>query len=257
MGGLELSTYNAIRKMWSGFHIDSVQALDRYLDNFRILFAYHSGKIENDEITYHDTREIFENGKVLNFTGNPRSIMEQQNQKLCYEFLKERIVAKEPITIELVKEIHRILTGGTYDEQRYVQNSERPGEFKKHDYITGIHEVGSSPRKVAGDLEKLLAETNAYTGIDHLTAVAYFHAHFEYIHPFADGNGRVGRTLLNYYLLTHGEPPLIVYDEDKDRYYKALEQYDSNEQIQPVYSFLVYETEKTWGVTLNQSREII
>ena len=75
-----MNTYLSIRKMWSKYSIDSVQALNIYLDNFRILFAYHSGKIENDEITYHDTREIFENGKVLNFTGSPRSIMEQQNQ---------------------------------------------------------------------------------------------------------------------------------------------------------------------------------
>ena len=73
----------------------TVSDLEQRLDNFRVLFAYHSGKIENEEITLHDTREIFENGKVLNYTGSPRAIFEQQNQKLCYEFLKEKIAAKE------------------------------------------------------------------------------------------------------------------------------------------------------------------
>jgi Fic family protein len=248
-----VSAYDSIRKMWRAFHIDSEQDLDRYLDNFRILFAYHSGRIENDEITFHDTREIFENGKVLNFTGSPRSILEQQNQKLCYEYLKKKIIRKESITVELVKDIHRILAAGTYDEQRYVDKGERPWEFKKHDYITGIHEVGSTPGQVQNDLADLLLELNDYTGGDILKSASYFHARFEYIHPFADGNGRVGRTLLNYYLLTHGEPPLIIYDEDKDQYYRALEKYDSEELLQPILDFFFYETEKTWKETFDRS----
>ena len=102
---------------WQSFPIKTVSDLEQRLDNFRVLFAYHSGKIENEEITLHDTREIFENGKVLNYTGSPRAIFEQQNQKLCYEFLKEKIAAKEPLTQELVLEVHRILTSGTYDER--------------------------------------------------------------------------------------------------------------------------------------------
>jgi len=245
-----MNTYQAIRKMWSSFSIDSVEALNRYLDNFRILFAYHSGKIENDEITWHDTREIFENGKVLNFTGNPRSIMEQQNQKLCYDFLKEKIIHKTPITIQLIQDIHRILVSGTYDEKRYVENGERPGDFKKHDYITGVQEVGSAPENVEADITELLNEIYEYHGDDVLKSAAYFHLRFEHIHPFTDGNGRVGRTLLNYYLLARCEPPLIIYDEDKDLYYKALEEYDSKELISSMYDFLVTETEKTWKTTL-------
>ena len=240
--------------MWKSNRIDSVQALDQYLDNFRILFAYHSGKIENAEITYHDTREIFENGKVLNFTGSPRSIFEQQNQKLCYDYLKDKIVAKEPVSIELVKEIHKILTGGTYDEKRYVERGERPGEFKKHDYITGIHEVGSPPDQVETDLIELFGEINSASGEKILTSAAYFHARFEYIHPFADGNGRVGRTLLNYYLMIRSEPPLIIFEEDKDKYYMALEKYDASEEVLPMADFLLAETIKTWEDTLLRSQ---
>ena len=98
-----MAQYNDIVKLWQGFAIQTASDLDMRLDNFRILFAYHSGKIENDEITYHDTREIFENGKVLNFTGSPRSILEQQNQKLCYDFLLDKLVAKEPLSVALLE----------------------------------------------------------------------------------------------------------------------------------------------------------
>lgn len=220
------------------------------LGNFRILFAYHSGRIENNEVEYHDTREIFENGRVLNYTGSPRTLFEQQNQKLCYEFLRKPIVERAPLSVELICEIHGILTSGTYDERRYIVNEERPGQFKKHDYVTGRQEVGYLPEDVPAALEELVAELNEVSAGDMLKAAAYLHLRFEYIHPFADGNGRVGRTLTNYFLMTHNEPPLIVYDEDKKRYYAALEAYDSSEDIMPMVEFFREQTIKTWEKTV-------
>jgi len=245
-----LESYSQVVELWQSYKITSTADLDKYLASFRILFAFHSGKIENEEITYHDTREIFENGRVVGYTGSPRALFEQQNQKLCYELLKEKVVRKEPLCLELLKEIHAVLTGGTYDERRYVENEERPGEFKKHDYVTGVHEVGSAAADVEKDLTELIAEVNAYAGKDVMKAAAYLHARFEYIHPFADGNGRVGRTLMNYYLMTHAHPPLVVYDEDKRRYYECLQKYDEAEELNSLYEFLKYETEKTWGKAL-------
>lgn len=251
-----MEQYNQAVELWQSYKISSVADLDKYLDSFRILFAFHSGKIENEEITYHDTREIFENGRVVNYTGSPRAVFEQQNQKLCYEVLKEKIIQKEPLSIELVKEIHKVLTGGTYDERRYIANEERPGEFKKHDYVTGIHEVGSTAENVEKDMTELIAEVNEYRGKDVLKAAAYLHARFEYIHPFADGNGRVGRTLMNYYLMTNNHPPLIIYDEDKHLYYECLQKYDETEELNPLYEFFKYETEKTWEKALTLANGI-
>lgn len=245
-----LKIYSGAVELWQSYKITSVEDIDKYLDSFRILFAYHSGKIENEDITYNDTREIFVNGRILNYTGSPRAVFEQQNQKLCYEFLKIKILKKEALSIELVKEVHKILTSGTYDEHRFVANEERPGEFKKHDYVTGIHEIGSAVQEVEKDLKELIAEMNEYRGKDVLKAATYFHARFEYIHPFADGNGRVGRTLVNYYLMIKNHPPFIVYDEDKVLYYECLQKYDETEELNPLFQFFDYEMEKTWGNAL-------
>ena len=250
-----MDEYAQIVRLWQQYAIRTEADIDLRLDSFRVLFAYHSGKIENPEISYHDTREIFENGRVINFTGSPRAIFEQRNQKLCYDFLKPRILAREPITIELVKETHAILTAGPYDENRYIQQGERPGAFKKHDYVTGIEEVGSLPEDVEHDMQELLATLQELAGKDPLKIGTYFHVRFEYIHPFADGNGRVGRTLLNYLLMTRDHPPLIVYDEDKRDYYAALEQYDRNEDYQPMYAFLKKETVRTWEKALERDRQ--
>jgi Fic family protein len=253
---MRLDKYEQVVALWQSYKIKSTADLDKYLDSFRILFAFHSGRIENEEITYHDTREIFENGKVSSYTGNPRALFEQQNQKTCYEFLKGKIVAKEPLSIELIKEVHKVLNGGTYDERRYITNEERPGEFKKHDYVIGINEVGSAVENVESDLTELIVEVNGYNGKDILKAAAYLHIRFEFVHPFADGNGRVGRTLMNYYLMTHNHPPAIVYDEDKRMYYECLQRYDETEELNPLYEFLKYETEKTWEKVINLANSI-
>ena len=162
---------------------------------------------------------------------------------------------REPISVGLIKEVHAILTSGTFDERRYVDKGERPGEFKKHDYVTGIHEVGYAPEEVEDAISELvdeMCEIPEHAKI--LKAAAYFHARFEYIHPFADGNGRVGRTLLNYFLMTHGEPPVIIYDEDKKEYYTALERYDEQEEIDTLTGFLQAQTAKTWEKALERSK---
>lgn len=173
---------------------NSIDEWEAQLIDFKILFAYHSNKIENENTNFHDAREIFGNGKVISYTGDLRTLFEISNQKDCYHILLDYIDKKEKISIELIKTIHYQLTKGTYDEVRYKLNKERAGEFKKNDYVTGLYEVGSSPENVENDLQSLIDEINDYKGNDYLTVVAYFHAMFENIHPFFIGNGRVGRT---------------------------------------------------------------
>ena len=250
-----MDKYESILKLWQKWNVKTSTDIDLRLDSFRVLFAYNSGKIENDAITYNDTREIFENGQVLNYSGNPRAIFETQNQRLCYEFLKSKMATRETLSVSLVKSIHEILTSGTYDERRYITQNERPGEFKKHDYVTGIAEVGSSPEDVEHDLDELINEIKDFKGLDTLKAATYLHARFEYIHPFADGNGRVGRTLQNYFLITNNHPPIIIYDEDKRSYYDALACYDKAEEIAPLFDFLKAQTEKTWDKSLQREQK--
>ena len=248
--------YTDVITYWQGLKIDSKEKLENVLDNFRILFAYNSGAIENSEITYHDTREIFENGKVISFTGNLRTIFEISNQKTCYEYLLDKIIKKEKISENLIKKVHELLTIGTYDERRYILNGERPGEYKKHDYVTGREEVGASASEVEKEIANLLNEVNSVNtnnAEDIIKIATYFHNKFENIHAFADGNGRVGRTLTNYILMTNNMPPLIVYDEDKKYYYAALEKYDKEDDIKSMIEFFKYEMEKTWKKTIDKN----
>lgn len=236
--------YEDILIWWAKQKKETPDDIYTLLDNFKILFAYHSGKIENETITLHDTREIFENGSVINYTGDLRTLLEIKNQKDCFEYLVDKIVKKEEITIPFILELHRLLMKGCYDETRY-NKGERPGVFKQHDYVTGDG-VGATPEDVEEELQDLLQEVKDAEGKDVMTIAAYLHLRFEEIHPFADGNGRVGRTLINYYLMTHGYPPLILYSEDKKTYYLALAVYDKTGEIAGFVEFLKEQMVKTW-----------
>jgi Fic family protein len=77
---------------------------------------------------------------------------------------------------------------------------------------------------------------------------AYFHAVFESIHPFADGNGRVGREIMNYLLLLRNHPPIIVFETDRMGYYGAIETWDMERDLEPMKTFLKAEAIRTWAI---------
>ena len=209
---------------WKRLGIHDRKQLASVLADYRVYFAYNSGRIENANITYHDTREVFENGRAVSYTGDVRTLFEIQNQKECHELLLDAFAANRPLDEELVLEVHRTLTQGAYDDRRWSRG-ERPGTFKLHDYVVGVSQVGSAPDNVAEDIAVLLSELTAATCENILTVAAYFHCAFEAIHPFADGNGRVGRLVMFKECLRSSIVPFIITDELKMFYYRGLREW--------------------------------
>ncbi len=205
-----MEQYNEAVELWRSYKVNTTADLDKYLDSFRILFAHHSCKIQNHEVMHYDT-----------ITGHQKALFEQQNQKICYDFLKDKIILKEPISIKLVKKIHSAMASDAYGEYHYNEF-----EYELYNLIKEVNEYGNK-----GDVLKI---------------GTYLYAMFEYIHPFADGNGLVGRMLLNYFLMIHDHPPLIVYEEDCREYYSALQKYDEYEELDDLYEFFKKQTIKTW-----------
>lgn len=244
---MDTISYIDILKKWQAHNLTSNADLDLVLDNYQILFAYHSNSIENAGLSLHQTREVFEHGKVMNYTGDTRALFETQNQKTCFQFIKPHILDKTPISPDFIQETHLLLNQGCYDENRWSKG-DRPGTFKKNYYGVGSN-AGVLPEDVEEEINFLCEEINELNTDEPekiLLTAAYFHCNFENIHPFADGNGRTGRTLMNYFLMTHGLPPTILFEEDKETYYMALAVFDETEQLDGFVQFLKEQTIKTW-----------
>ena len=251
---MTMTEYKSIVSWWQQRNITNEAELAEALNGHSIAFAYHSGNIENPNITYNDTREIFEHDGVTSYTGDLRTLFEIRNAKLANELLLSSFNEHLPASEDLLKRFQFLLTQNTYDTRRW-QLGERPGEYKKHDYITGKNEIGASPEDVSEEMAELMDELQDFPIEKVLAAAAYFHVKFENIHPFADGNGRAGRLMMNYILLVNDHPPVIIHEEDRKEYYACLEAWDESQDLDPMINFLEDQTVKTWEKQFQRAAE--
>ena len=250
--------YELLINWWRSLNIKDDAALAEAFNGHIINFAYNSGNIENPNVTYHDTREVFEHDGVTSYTGDLRTLFEIRNAKVAMEYFFKAFREKLPFDETFIKELQRRLTLNTYDERRW-QRGERPGEYKKGDYVTGRNETGASAEDVPDEMQELLEDLEILPEEPEkvLTAAAFFHAKFENIHPFADGNGRTGRLAMNYLLATHNHPPLVIHQEDRKVYFEALEAWDVEQNLKPLKAFLLEQLIKTWSKRIEQLEKLI
>ena len=249
-----MGRYEAVLALWRQKEVKTDAELAEALNGHSVLFAYHSGKLENERVTFHDTREIFDHDGVTAYTGDLRTLFEIRNAKEANELFLQAFQARRPLDEALVKEFQKRLTLNTYDTRRY-QLGERPGEYKHHDYVTGKNEIGASPDDVAEEMQELLAELQDVPEDRIIRAAAYYHVKFENIHPFADGNGRTGRITMNYFLVQNGHPPITIHQEDRRAYFDALEAWDERQELAPMEQFLREQTVKTWEKQINRNKK--
>lgn len=137
-----MTLYEKAVEMWRQKKIRTDAELAEALNGHSIAFAYHSGKIENDRITFNDTHEIFEHDGVTSYTGDLRTLFEIRNAKDANELLLTSYNDRQLLTEALLKSFQYCLTQNTYACRWRL--GERPGEYKKHDYITGKAEIAAS-----------------------------------------------------------------------------------------------------------------
>ena len=246
-----MDRYEKALELWQQKQVKTDAELAEALNGHSISFAYHSGNLENDHITYNDTREIFDHDGVTSYTGDLRTLFEIRNAKDANELFLQAFRDKQPLDEGLVKEFQKRLTQNTYDTLRF-QLGERPGDYKKHDYVTGKNEIGAAPEDAAEEMRELLDELHDIPVDKLLRASAYYHVKFENIHPFADGNGRTGRITMNYFLVLNGHPPITIHQEDRKDYYSALEAWDERQDLTPMETFLREQTIKTWAKQIDR-----
>ena len=190
--------------------------------NTQIDLTYNSNHMEGSRLTHDQTRYIFETNTigVENEVLNVDDVIETANHFRCIDMIIDD--ASMVLTEKLLKLLHLTLKNGTSDS--------RKDWFAVGDYKKMPNEVGGMettlPEQVSGKIKKLLAEYNAKEEKS-LEDILDFHVKFERIHPFQDGNGRVGRLIMFKECLKYNIVPFIIEDDLKMFYYRGLKEWDN------------------------------
>ena len=193
----------------------------------QINFSYNSNKIEGSRLTEEQTEAIFDTSSYIPKSDNLiklDDLIESKNHFKLFDYIIDNIDKK--LTKEMLIEMNTILKKGTSDEDNPRYNI---GGFKIVPNIIGLVNVinTSSPEDVEKDLDKLLDEYNKKEKIL-LEDIIDFHVKFETIHPFSDGNGRVGRIIMFKECLKNNIMPFIILDKHKEYYMRGLKQYNQD-----------------------------
>ena len=191
--------------------------------NTQIKFAYNTNHIEGSKLTEDQTRYIYETNTILFEGGTIASvddILETANHFKLVDYMLD--IANENLTEEIIKNFHKILKEGTMDSRKEWFNV---GEYKKLANEAGTMRT-SSPKQTPKDMQKLMEWYNSLTEVT-IKDIIEYHARFEKIHPFQDGNGRVGRIIAFKECLKNNIIPFIILDKDKLFYYRGLKEYQN------------------------------
>ena len=187
----------------------------------QVKLAFNSNRIEGSRLSEDQTRYIFETNTInaaSDETTNVDDIIETVNHFACFDYMIK--TAEKSLSEDMIKEFHRILKTGTSDARKEW--------FVVGGYKTRVNVVGdtktTAPSKVADEMKKLLT---AYNQKNHISFedIVEFHYKFEGIHPFQDGNGRVGRIIMFKECLAHDVLPFIIGHEHKLFYYRGLKEF--------------------------------
>jgi Fic family protein len=187
----------------------------------QIDLTYNSNHMEGSRLTHDQTRFIYETNTIgaENEALNVDDVVETANHFRCIDLVIDK--ARAPLTEALIKELHRILKSGTSDSRKTW--------FAVGDYKKVANEVGGQettpPKQVHKALSRLLT---AYQAKEKKTLndLLDFHVAFERIHPFQDGNGRIGRLILLKECLHYGIVPFIIDERHRMFYYRGIREWD-------------------------------
>ncbi len=187
----------------------------------QIKFAYNTNHIEGSRLSEEQTRYIYETNTLAPEGDEATSIddiMETVNHFQCFDYMLDHV--EEPISEEMIKKFHSILKGNTSDSRKAWFNV---GEYKSRPNVVGNRKT-TAPSKVQGEMAILLKKYNDKKEIS-IDDIIEFHHDFEVIHPFQDGNGRVGRLIIFKECLKNNIMPFIIEESHKLYYDCGLNEF--------------------------------
>ncbi|MFH1456151.1 MAG: Fic family protein [archaeon] len=202
------------------------------LDRVTVNFTYESNAIEGNSLTLKDVTFIIKEGKILK-NKDLREVYETLNTRKAMDLLFEN---KLKINHKDIIKLHSTLIANTGVAEGYKQLP---------NFLLGRQVETTPPERVKKEMDKLISWYEENKNLHPLQLAAIFHGKFEKIHPFEDGNGRVGRLLINVILMENDYPPLIIRKTQRIKYFGALEAFD-NKHLDKLYRFVLDKYKATY-----------
>ncbi len=181
--------------------------------------VYNSNAIENSTLTLEETEKILLQIDLDRYI-NERELFEAKNLSRVIKYINERATEKE-LTLDLVLLLHKMLISNIRDEVA--------GRFRNKDEWARVgNHIAPDPRKVLELLNEMLFQYHASDHEHIVKRIARLHLTFENIHPFVDGNGRIGRVINNYLLIREKYVPINIKFINRKEYYNAFEEFDNS-----------------------------
>lgn len=191
--------------------------------------VFNSNAIENSTLTLKQTEQILLD---IEFSADlsMREIYEAKNLARVVEYIRSQSY-KKPLDKEMILLLHKMLIGGI--------NDEFAGRFRQEaEYVKVANYIAPAPLQINELIETALINYESSISQNPITRIARFHLEFEHIHPFCDGNGRIGRVLINYQLQRLGFPNIIIRHREKANYYEAFRDYDASQKTKGMEKIL-------------------
>lgn len=206
--------------------------LENRYESFISLFTYDSTNIEGNTLTLQETSQLLFEGRTPR--KSLREINEVINHKKAFDYI---LRSKGEMSKEFILSLHNLVVKDTLKSEL----SNQIGKYRTLQvYIRGTNWLPPKPEEVSNEMASLLSwYTKNKNKVHPLVLSAYFHSAFETIHPFVDGNGRVGRLLMNFILHKKGYPMINIPNKRKHEYYNALEFSQLKGDLRLLVKFLV------------------
>jgi len=215
-----LHVFNTISHLRERYYAASVgkQSLIKLLSEAEVAEqVYNSNAIENSTLTLEDTEKILLQIKLDRYI-TEREIFEAKNLARVVSYIDTKAKEQE-LTLDCLLLLHKMLIANIRDDVA--------GRFRQQgEWVRVASHIAPDPKEVVVRLEKMLAVYNANSHENIIKRIALLHLTFEYIHPFVDGNGRIGRVVNNYLLIREGFVPVNIKFIDRKMYYDAFNEFD-------------------------------
>lgn len=196
---------------------------------FDVDFTYNSNAIEGNTLTINETKVVLEDGITVGKGKTIREHLEAVNHKEAMDYLEEYISQQEDLTEKFIRDLHFLILNNI--------DKDNAGKYRqKNVTISGSQHKPPEHFKVAELMEDMISWYHGKKNELHPVELSvYLHHKFTYVHPFLDGNGRVGRLLMNFVLLRNGYPLAVIKAKDRERYMESLEKASVNKDYSTLF----------------------